>query len=151
MIGNMGDVLNVVGQSQIVVAGIAKAGIGIHETHSLSEWLKMLKESPLQDSTPEFTKVQGMLESFESSKRNAMILDVFGNIVLSAGQLGMILGGPFGVGISAVLFAGVSATIGGVGFTQAVAQYMNKKFAIIEEPSAREKSICLRAVELKIR
>ena len=141
MIGNMGDVLNVVGQSQMVVAGIAKAGIGIHETHSLSEWLKMLKESPLQDSTPEFTKVQGMLESFESSKRNAMILDVFGNIVLSAGQLGMILGGPFGVGISAVLFAGVSATIGGVGFTQAVAQYMNKKFAIIEEPSAREKSI----------
>ncbi|MDE1462997.1 hypothetical protein [Spartinivicinus poritis] len=141
MIGTIGDTFNVIGQAQMVVAGLAKAGLGIKEVKTLNEWLGTLRNNELINSSPELRQVKGIINQFYTSQRNAHIVDIFGNVVLTAGQLGMILGGPYGIGVSAVLFAGVGATIGGVGFTQAVAQYMNRRFDIIETPSDAEKAI----------
>ncbi|MCX4028169.1 hypothetical protein H0A36_09030 [Endozoicomonas sp. SM1973] len=141
VISTIGDTFNVIGQAQMVVAGLAKAGLGIQEVKTLNEWLGTLRNNELINASPELRQVKGIINQFYTNQRNAHIVDIFGNIVLTAGQLGMILGGPYGIGVSAILFAGVGATIGGVGFTQAIAQYMSRRFDIIETPTKAEKAI----------
>ncbi|MBU2712782.1 calcium-binding protein [Zooshikella harenae] len=145
--GVIGDGFNVIGQSQMVLAGLAKAGIGIHETKSIQDWLHTLRNNDLLKSDRSLKEVSKIIDRFYSNQRNAHIVDTFGSTLLTAGQLCMILGGPYGIGISALLFTGVGATIGGVGFSQAMAQYMNRTFNLIETPTDTEKAILTREAE----
>lgn len=146
-LGVIGDGFNVIGQSQMVLAGLAKAGIGIHDTKNIQDWLHTLRNNDLLKSNSSLKEVSHLIDRFYRNQRNAHIIDTFGSTLLTVGQLCMILGGPYGIGISALLFTGVGATIGGVGFSQAMAQYMNRTFNLIETPTDTEKNILTREAE----
>ena len=142
VLSQVGDAFNVVGQAQMVVAGLTKMGLGIQEARSLNEWLQQIRDSKVLDSSDkDLTEVKGILSQFNRHQRNVVIAETIGNTVLTAGQLGMILGGPLGTGIAPVLYAGVGATIGGVGLSQIAAQYSNKIFEVSDEMSDKEKEI----------
>ena len=142
VLSQVGDAFNVVGQAQMVVAGLTKMGLGIQEARSLNEWLQQIRDSKVLDSSDkDLTEVKGILSQFNRHQRNVVIAETIGNSVLTAGQLGMILGGPLGTGIAPVLYAGVGATIGGVGLSQIAAQYSNKIFEVSDEMSDKEKEI----------
>jgi|GEM_PF-3330981 len=134
-IGAVGDHLNLIGQSQMVVAGIAKTGIGIHEVRSLNDWIQVIQKSDVGEGSTSLTELKQIIKQFTKDQRNRAAQDLIGNMTLTLGQLGMILGGPYGLTINAVLFGGVGATLTGVGITQAVAQYANRQFDISEVSS----------------
>ncbi|MBU2895249.1 hypothetical protein [Vibrio hepatarius] len=141
-LSQVGDAFNVVGQAQMVVAGLTKTALGIHEAKSLNDWLDQIRDSKVLDSSDkDLTEVKGILSQFNRHQRNVVIAETLGNSVLTLGQLGMILGGPLGTGIAPVLYAGVGATIGGVGLSQIAAQYSNKVFEVSDEKSDKEKEI----------
>lgn len=143
ILSQMGDTFNVIGQAQMVIAGLTKAGLGIHEIKSLNEWLDQINTTQALDkpNSPELTKTKAIIDQFYRHQRNVTVAETLGNSVLTLGQLGMILGGPFGVGVSSVLYAGVGATIGGVAISQAAAQYSNKVFNVSDKKSAAEEAI----------
>ncbi|WP_163833606.1 AAA family ATPase [Spartinivicinus ruber] len=143
ILSQMGDTFNVIGQAQMVIAGLTKAGLGITEIKSLNEWLDQINTTPAlkNPDTPELAKVKNMVDQFYRHQRNVTAAETVGNSVLTLGQLGMILGGPFGTGIGGILYAGVGATIGGVAMSQAAAQYSNKVFNVSEEKSTKEQAI----------
>lgn len=143
VLSQMGDTFNVLGQAQMVIAGLTKAGLGVREVKSLNEWLDQIKNTNALNNPdqPELAKTKAIIDQFYHHQRNVTIGETVGNSVLTLGQLGMILGGPFGVGVSSVLYAGVGATIGGVAMSQVAAQYSNKVFNVSEEKSAKEQEI----------
>ena len=143
VLSQMGDAFNVIGQAQMVIAGLTKVGLGTNEVYSLNDWLAQIKQSAVlkDEARPELVEVKNIVKQFYRHQRNVVATETLGNAVLTLGQLGMILGGPLGTGIGSLLYAGVGATIGGVGLSQIASQYANKVFNVSQEPSAAEKEI----------
>ena len=143
VLSQMGDAFNVIGQAQMVIAGLTKVGLGTNEVYSLNDWLAQIKQSAVlkDEARPDLVEVKNIVKQFYRHQRNVVATETLGNAVLTLGQLGMILGGPLGTGIGSLLYAGVGATIGGVGLSQIASQYANKVFNVSQEPSAAEKEI----------
>mgnify|MGYP001477820923 CR=1 FL=1 len=140
-IGKVGDHLNAMGQAQMVLAGLAKSGIGIKEVRSLKEWLKEIKHSSFGKDNEKLAHIKEKIHQFNTDKRSIMIKDVVGNMTLTAGQLGMVLGGSLCLSANLLLYSGVVLTISGVVATQLVAQYMNGQFNYIDSLSEKELEI----------
>ncbi len=79
-----------------------------------------------------------------AAKRDNHRLQTFGNAALSAGQAMMAVGGPIGLGLNPLLFAGLAATLGGVAVNSVAELKYQSSYQISEDIDELEKSIIIR-------
>jgi hypothetical protein len=113
--GSCGDALLAAGQAQMVMSGLVNIGLNLNEIKSLNSWIQKIDTSEMwKTNTPELSKMKEVISNFYKNQRILTGFKTFGEIMLTGGQFAMLLGGPFGMSVNPVTFAGAGSTIMGV-------------------------------------
>jgi hypothetical protein len=141
LISSLGDGLNALGQSEMLVSAFIKAAFSLKEGYDINALIKDLKQQQHDFPNDSTALAIDRLIHFKDSEKTSKYIDSIGNGLLANGQGLMLLAGVFGVGGAPVSIAGVMLTITGVVISQANALHWGARSNVIDVPDTNLESI----------
>ncbi|APJ03098.1 calcium-binding protein [Silvanigrella aquatica] len=133
----LGNGLLAAGQMHMVLGGLVNVAYDIKEMHSIQDWIQLVNNSPVFDENknakPEMVETKKILNNFYKRLQVLTGFKTVGTISLTAGQLAMLVGGPYGISNVPLTLSGAGATIFGVAFGQAFDKIIENKYEF-EDP-----------------
>ena len=130
LLGTLGDSLLAAGQAQMVIGGLVSIGYDIKEMHTIKGWIDLVNNSAAfgENSPPELKQTKKVMNDFYKRLQVLTGLKSVGDVMLTAGQFAMLLGGPFGLEVNPLTYGGAGATILGVVTKQTFEKMIESKY-----------------------